>query len=132
MHPFQGGPRLLSLGLIFLLYTMLVWCRDVLRESMLEGHHTKVIQLGLRYGSILFIVLEIISRRHVPRRDVLVCEAPTYFHVLGCLWIYRLKFFHSSFLQALACVFGVFFTDVEVVTISGASSCVLYQMLDFL
>ena len=59
MHPFQGGARLLSLGLIFLLYTMFVWWRDVLRESTLEGHHTKVVQLGPRYGSILFIVSEV-------------------------------------------------------------------------
>ncbi|CAN6882575.1 unnamed protein product [Brassica oleracea var. botrytis] len=49
MHPFQGGARLLSLGLIFLLYTMFVWWRNVLRESTLEGHHTKVVQLGPRY-----------------------------------------------------------------------------------
>ncbi|KAI5000726.1 hypothetical protein ZWY2020_010685 [Hordeum vulgare] len=30
MHSFQGGATLLSLGLIFLLYTMFVWWRDVL------------------------------------------------------------------------------------------------------
>ncbi|WOG81117.1 hypothetical protein DCAR_0100262 [Daucus carota subsp. sativus] len=59
MHPFQGGATLLSLGLIFLLYTMFVWWRDVLRESTLEGHHTKVVQLGPRYGFILFIVSEV-------------------------------------------------------------------------
>ncbi|KAK5838470.1 hypothetical protein PVK06_007200 [Gossypium arboreum] len=59
MHSFQGGARLLSLGLIFLLYTMFVWWRDVLHESTLEGHHTKVVQLGLRYGFILFIVSEV-------------------------------------------------------------------------
>ncbi|VAH46073.1 unnamed protein product [Triticum turgidum subsp. durum] len=59
MHSFQGGATLLSLGLIFILYTMFVWWRDVLRESMLEGHHTKAVQLGPRYGSILFIVSEV-------------------------------------------------------------------------
>ncbi|KAL3499990.1 hypothetical protein ACH5RR_039083 [Cinchona calisaya] len=59
MHSFQGGATLLSLGLIFILYTMFVWWRDVLRESTLEGHHTKVVQLGPRYGFILFIVLEV-------------------------------------------------------------------------
>ena len=59
MHSFQGGATLLSLGLIFILYTMFVWWRDVLRESTLEGHHTKVVQLGLRYGFILFIVSEV-------------------------------------------------------------------------
>ncbi|KAK7370566.1 hypothetical protein VNO78_37468 [Psophocarpus tetragonolobus] len=59
MHSFQGGATLLSLGLIFILYTMFVWWRDVLRESTLEGHHTKVVQLGPRYGSIPFIVSEV-------------------------------------------------------------------------
>ncbi|KAG5581110.1 hypothetical protein H5410_051737 [Solanum commersonii] len=33
MHSFQGGATHLSLGLIFLLYTMFVWWRDVLRAS---------------------------------------------------------------------------------------------------
>nr|GMD87874.1 cytochrome C oxidase subunit 3 [Ipomoea batatas] len=59
MHSFQGGATLLSLGLIFILYTMFVWWRDVLRESTFEGHHTKVVQLGPRYGFILFIVSEV-------------------------------------------------------------------------
>nr|UYR95209.1 ATPase subunit 4 [Gentiana crassicaulis] len=48
----------LLLVLIFLLYTMFVWWRDVLRESTLEGHHTKVVQLGLRqmlFAAILSI-----------------------------------------------------------------------------
>ncbi|CAK7322423.1 unnamed protein product [Dovyalis caffra] len=44
MHSFQGGATLLSLGLIFILYTMFVWWRDVLRESTLEGHHTEVVR----------------------------------------------------------------------------------------
>ncbi|CAL9075355.1 unnamed protein product, partial [Musa textilis] len=44
---------------VFILYTMFVWWRDVLRESTLEGHHTKAVQLGPRYGSILFIVSEV-------------------------------------------------------------------------
>lgn len=60
MHSYQGGARLLSLGLILILYTMFVWWRDVLRESTLEGHHTKVVQDGLRYGFILFIVSEVL------------------------------------------------------------------------
>lgn len=36
-----------------------VWWRDVVRESTYEGHHTFVVQLGLRYGMILFIVSEV-------------------------------------------------------------------------
>ncbi|CAN0918645.1 Cytochrome c oxidase subunit 3 [Linum grandiflorum] len=38
---------------------LFVWWRDVLRESTLEGHHTKIVQLGPRYGFILFIVSEV-------------------------------------------------------------------------
>ena len=59
MHPIQGGATLLSLGLIFLLHKMFVWWRDVLCKSTLKGHHTTVVQLGLRYGFILFIVSEV-------------------------------------------------------------------------
>ena len=59
MHSFVGGSLLCSLGLTMLLYTMFVWWRDVIRESTYEGHHTSVVQLGLRYGMILFIVSEI-------------------------------------------------------------------------
>ena len=59
MHSFVGGGLLCSLGLTMLLYTMFVWWRDVIRESTYEGHHTSVVQLGLRYGMILFIVSEI-------------------------------------------------------------------------
>jgi cytochrome c oxidase subunit 3 len=59
MHSFMGGGTLLSLGLGMILYTMFVWWRDVIRESTYEGHHTFVVQLGLRYGMILFIVSEV-------------------------------------------------------------------------
>jgi cytochrome c oxidase subunit 3 len=59
MHSFAGGGILLSLGLGTILYTMFVWWRDVVRESTYEGYHTSVVQHGLRYGMILFIVSEI-------------------------------------------------------------------------
>nr|AOH05947.1 cytochrome c oxidase subunit 3 [Psilotum nudum] len=59
MHPFAGGATLLSSGSGLILYTMFVWWRDVPRESTYEGHHTKVVQLGLRYGFTLFIVSEV-------------------------------------------------------------------------
>jgi cytochrome c oxidase subunit 3 len=59
MHSFTLGGTLLTLGLTTLIYTMFVWWRDVIRESTYEGHHTTVVQLGLRYGMILFIVSEV-------------------------------------------------------------------------
>ena len=44
---------------IFIPYTMFIRWRDVLRESTLEGHHTKVVKLGPRYGFIPSIVSEV-------------------------------------------------------------------------
>nr|YP_003412086.1 cytochrome c oxidase subunit 3 [Phaeoceros laevis]ACT75294.1 cytochrome c oxidase subunit 3 [Phaeoceros laevis] len=59
MYSFTGGGTLLSLGLGMILYTMIVWWRDVICEFTYEGHHTFMVQLGLRYGMILFIVFEV-------------------------------------------------------------------------
>ncbi|WP_119306840.1 cytochrome c oxidase subunit 3 [Cohaesibacter haloalkalitolerans] len=56
---FHGGTSLILLaGLVGVLYTMLGWWRDVIREAH-EGHHTPVVQLHLRYGMILFIASEV-------------------------------------------------------------------------
>lgn len=59
MHSYQGGGAVLSLGLTMVLYSIFVWCRDVVREATFEGHHTTPVQLGLRYGMLLFITTEI-------------------------------------------------------------------------
>ncbi|WP_306261745.1 cytochrome c oxidase subunit 3 [Pararhizobium sp. IMCC21322] len=45
-------------GFLGVIYTMIAWWRDVIKESH-EGHHTKVVQLHLRYGMILFIASEV-------------------------------------------------------------------------
>lgn len=58
-HSFIGGGYIILLGLLLVLGTMYVWWRDVVRESTFEGHHTKLVVNGLRYGVILFIVSEI-------------------------------------------------------------------------
>jgi cytochrome c oxidase subunit 3 len=52
------SPWFLAPGALGVLYTMLVWWRDVIKESN-EGFHTKIVQLGLRYGMILFIASEV-------------------------------------------------------------------------
>ena len=59
MHAYTGGGLVLSLGQSMILYSMFVWWRDVVRESTYQGHHTSLVQLGLRYGMILFIVSEV-------------------------------------------------------------------------
>ena len=54
-------PWLLPVGFLMVLLTMFMWWRDVIREAM-HGFHTKVVQLGLRYGMILFIASEVMNR----------------------------------------------------------------------
>ena len=46
-------------GILIVAYTMVVWWRDVIREGEHEGHHTPVVQIGLRYGMALFIASEV-------------------------------------------------------------------------
>jgi cytochrome c oxidase subunit 3 len=59
MHGYPGGTVVLPFGILTLLYSMSIWWRDVVRESTFQGHHTSAVQLGLRYGMILFIVSEV-------------------------------------------------------------------------
>lgn len=58
-HSFLAGGYVTILGLILVISTMIVWWRDVVREATFEGHHTKLVVKGLRYGVILFIVSEV-------------------------------------------------------------------------
>ncbi len=59
-HDIGGiGPWVLVIGLLLVMYTMLMWWMDVVREAEVEGHHTPVVQLHLRYGMILFIASEV-------------------------------------------------------------------------
>nr|YP_009541985.1 cytochrome c oxidase subunit III [Neogoniolithon spectabile]AYR06655.1 cytochrome c oxidase subunit III [Neogoniolithon spectabile] len=60
MHAYKIGITVLTFGFLMLLFTMFVWWRDVVRESTFEGHHTGIVQRGLRYGVLLFIVSEIL------------------------------------------------------------------------
>lgn len=59
MHSYPGGSFMLPLGLSMLIYTMYVWWRDIIREATFEGQHTQTVQIGLRWGMILFIVSEV-------------------------------------------------------------------------
>ena len=54
-----SGPWILILGALILGYTFVGWWRDVVKESVVQGDHTPVVKLGLRYGMILFITSEV-------------------------------------------------------------------------
>jgi len=58
-HGYTFGIQTTFFGLFCVLCCMFLWWRDIVRESLLEGHHTNIVQLGLRYGMILFIVSEV-------------------------------------------------------------------------
>lgn len=59
MHGFQNGFGTLAFGLLMVIISMAIWWRDVIREATFNGYHTKTVQLGLRYGMILFITSEV-------------------------------------------------------------------------
>lgn len=49
----------LSIGMVFMLVGMGMWFRDIIREGTLEGQHTSIVQVGLRFGMLLFIASEV-------------------------------------------------------------------------
>lgn len=58
MHDISYMHYVFGIGLLGLLYTMFSWFSDVVREAE-GGDHTPTVQIGLRYGMILFIASEV-------------------------------------------------------------------------
>ena len=57
---FQTGSILsINIRLLRLLLTAFQWWRDISAEGCFQGHHTGVVELGLRLGIMLFIISEI-------------------------------------------------------------------------
>ena len=59
MHERAYGEHIMGLGLGLVLLTMFMWWRDVIREAEYQGHHTPIVQIGMRYGMMLFIASEV-------------------------------------------------------------------------
>nr|YP_009567863.1 cytochrome c oxidase subunit III [Xenogryllus marmoratus]QBF03782.1 cytochrome c oxidase subunit 3 [Xenogryllus marmoratus] len=55
----QFNYSILMLGLTITALTMFQWWRDITREGTYQGLHTYVVNMGLRWGMILFIISEI-------------------------------------------------------------------------
>ncbi len=53
------GSLVFGLGVTALIAVAAAWWRDVIQESTHGGYHTPVVQIGLRYGMILFIASEV-------------------------------------------------------------------------
>ncbi|MFW2542452.1 cytochrome c oxidase subunit 3 [Primorskyibacter sp. 2E107] len=54
----DGGPWIMLIGLVGVLYVMFGWWSETVAENK-AGDHTPVVQIGLRYGFILFIMSEV-------------------------------------------------------------------------
>nr|YP_009158959.1 cytochrome c oxidase subunit III [Sicista concolor]AIG99673.1 cytochrome c oxidase subunit III [Sicista concolor] len=90
-----NSPILLIIGLTTNLLTMYQWWRDVIREGTFQGHHTPLVQKGLRYGMILFIISEVFffagffwafyHSSLVPTHELGGCWPPTGIHTLNPL-----------------------------------------------
>ena len=59
MHEHEYGYMVLGAGFLLVFVTMFFWWRDVVRESVFQGHHTPIVQIGMRYGMMLFILSEV-------------------------------------------------------------------------
>ena len=56
---YTGSLLLTFTGFLIIILTMYTWFRDIVREAVYEGQHTKQVQLGLRNGMLLFIFSEL-------------------------------------------------------------------------
>jgi cytochrome c oxidase subunit 3 len=84
LHSIKMGGYLGLFGL-FLVVTMLsFWWRDVIREGTYQGHHTKVVQTGIRLGMILFILSEVMFFFSFFWGFFTSSIAPT--HQIGSIW----------------------------------------------
>jgi cytochrome c oxidase subunit 3 len=60
MHKmFAAAPLVFAAGVLGVLYTMIGWWLDVIKEAEFKGDHTRVVQISHRYGMILFIASEV-------------------------------------------------------------------------
>ena len=59
MHYYERGLTIFVVSLIATVLGATLWWRDVVREATFEGHHTFIVQHGLRFGMVLFIVSEV-------------------------------------------------------------------------
>src|SRR5947209_13614036 len=58
-HLYAAAPLVFAAGAIGVLYTMLGWWRDVIKEAEYKHDHTRVVQISHRYGMIMFIASEV-------------------------------------------------------------------------
>lgn len=58
LHEFKFSNLKMHLGFLFLFLFISHWFLDIIKEGTFEGYHTLPVQMGLRYGMVLFIISE--------------------------------------------------------------------------
>lgn len=56
----SNSASLIFLGLTIILLVILQWWTDISSEGTFQGLHSKLVELGLRYGILLFIISEVL------------------------------------------------------------------------
>jgi len=79
LHFYTIGIYVLTIGLISVIFSMLLWFKDVVREATYQGHHTVAVKNGIKLGMVLFIISEVLF-------------------FFGFFW----AFFHSSLVPAVS------------------------------
>ena len=59
LHNYTNSFFLFFISILLIILTIYTWFRDVTRESVYEGQHTKQVQKGLKNGMLLFIFSEL-------------------------------------------------------------------------
>lgn len=59
-HGYAKGGLTLIFGFFLLILIVFQWFRDINREAVYEGFHTGLVQKGLRFGILLFIISELL------------------------------------------------------------------------
>jgi cytochrome c oxidase subunit 3 len=59
IHSYKFGSYFLIFGIFTLLFSTYLWWQNIVIESTYQGHHTIIVQLGLRFGILLFIISEL-------------------------------------------------------------------------
>ena len=84
MHFYSQGIFVFNLGLISMVFIAFLWWKDIIREGTFQGHHTKKVQKGLKYGMLLFIVSEIMFFFAFFWAFFAASLSPS--HEVGCFW----------------------------------------------
>ena len=130
---FHGkGITCLLLGLLLVILTIVQWWRDVIREGTFLGFHTHIVERGLRYGIIMFILSEICFFFSFFWAFFHSRLAPTI--ELGCMWppvgIYPLDAFTTPLLNTCVLLFsGVTVTWSHFSIIEGSRAETIQSLL---